>query len=128
MASNILSIFNDQLVQFIDDIINVFPNNADILTAKNSILLAKKANPKLIIRIWKEYIVDKYRDQILAGDINFFINKDYSNDLQNNENYSKIISCIDRLRDPVKDMTDEDRNKTMKYIQNLTKLIDIYYK
>jgi hypothetical protein len=33
---------------------------------------------------------------------------------------------IDRLREPIKDMAPENRAKTMKYIQNLTKLCILY--
>jgi hypothetical protein len=33
---------------------------------------------------------------------------------------------IDRLRQPVKEMVPENREKTMKYIQNLTKLSLLY--
>ena len=46
MASNIMKIFNEQMMDFINDIINVFPNNPELVTAKNSILLLKKSNPK----------------------------------------------------------------------------------
>ena len=35
---------------------HVFPENADVLTAKNSLLMIRKANPKMIIKIWKLHI------------------------------------------------------------------------
>jgi hypothetical protein len=63
-----------------------------------------------------------YRQQIEAGDINFFLTKDYSSDLARNDNADKIMESIDRLRKPIKDMSLENQAKTMKYIQNLCKL------
>jgi accessory colonization factor AcfC len=125
--SSILTAFNEHFVEFISDIQAVFPEDVDILSAKNSLLIIKKANPKMIIKIWKTHIVDKYMDQIEKGDISFFINKDYSGDLSKSYfSSNKIIEGIDRLRNPIREMTPENQQKTMKYIQNLTKLSTLY--
>ncbi len=125
-SANILTAFNDHFVEFVTDIQNVFPEDHDILVAKNSLLAIRKANPKMIVKIWNTYIVGKYKDKIENGDISFFINKDYSQDLLYANNPDKIIESIDRLRMPIKAMNAEDQSKTMKYIQNLTKLAAIY--
>jgi len=120
--TNILSAFNDHFVEFVTDVHRVFPDDVDVLTAKNSLLAIRKANPKIIVKIWNIFLVGKYKNQIESGDIDFFINKDYGNDLVTNSNSDKIMESIDRLRIPVKNMNPEDQNKVMKYIQNLTKL------
>jgi hypothetical protein len=122
MSSNILSAFNDHFVEFVTDIQNVFPDDVDLLTAKNSLLTIRKLNPKMIVKIWNTYIVNKYSKEIEEGNIDFFINKDYSQDLSSTQNSDKIMESINRLRGPVKQMNSEDQAKTMKYIQNLTKL------
>jgi hypothetical protein len=72
----------------------------------------------------KSHIVDKYGKQIEDGDLTFFMDKDYSNDISGNE---KIMEGINRLREPIKNMTKENQDKSMKYIQNLTKLCLIYH-
>jgi len=125
-SSTILNAFNDHFMEFVNDIINVFPNDTDILAAKNSFMLIRKANPKMIIKIWHKQVVEKYEKFIDEGNISFFINKDYKDDLTNAENSEKITEAIDRLRNPVKLMTQEDQEKVMKYIQNLKKLSMIY--
>ncbi len=122
MATNLLTIFNDHFADFVSDIQSVFPDDRDILTAKNALLAIRKANPKLLLRIWIKYVATPYKDIIEAGDINFFITKDYSADLARNDNADKIMESIDRLRNPVKQMSPENQAKTMKYIQNLCKL------
>jgi hypothetical protein len=121
MTTN-LSVFNDHFSEFVGDIQSVFPNDVDILTAKNALGAVRKANPKLLVKIWIKYVVTPYKEQIAEGDINFFINKDYSTDLARNDNADKIMESIDRLRNPIKQMTPENQAKTMKYIQNLSKL------
>ena len=121
-SSNMLTIFNDHFVDFITDIHNVFPDDVDILTAKNSLIAIRKANPKLIVKIWISYVATPYQSEILSGNIDFFINKNYANDLSKTGNSDQIMSSIDRLRGPVKQMNPQDQQKTMKYIQNLSKI------
>jgi len=123
--SNITAAFNEHFLEFLNDIHGVFPEDADILTAKNALLAIKKANPKMIVKIWKTLIADKYRTQIQAGDIEFFVNKDYAADISVNQNSDKIMESINRLRQPIRNMGQENQAKAMKYIQNLTKLADL---
>jgi hypothetical protein len=120
--SSILSAFNDHFFEFLDDVQNVFPHDADILTAINALTMIRKANPKMIVKIWKTFIADKYTAQIEANDISFFLAKDYSSDVSNAQNSDKIMESINRLREPIKNMGPENQAKVMKYIQNLTKL------
>jgi hypothetical protein len=122
MTTNVLSVFNKQLEELLDDIISVFPEDPDILTAKNGLMAIRKANPKLLVRIWIKYVAVPYKKQIESGDVNFFLEKDYSLDLVRSDNAEKIMEAIDRLRNPVKNMSPENQAKTMKYIQNLCKL------
>ena len=123
---SILTAFNDHFTEFVNDIHSVFPDDNDILLAKNAFSAIRKANPKMIIKIWNSYIANKYHDQIEAGNISFFISKDYAQDLANADNSNKIMESIDRLRNPIKAMNSEDQAKTMKYIQNLSKLATLY--
>jgi hypothetical protein len=123
--SNILSAFNDHFVEFVTDIQKVFPEDVDILSAKNSLLAIRKANPKMIVKIWNTFIVGKYKTEIEAGNLEFFMNKDYSSDISVSQNSDKIMESIDRLRQPIRNMSSENQTKVMKYIQNLTKLAEM---
>ncbi len=125
IMSNILTAFNDHFFEFLTDVQNVFPVDADILAAINALTMIRKANPKMIVKIWKTFIADKYRAQIEANDISFFLSKDYSSDVSNAQNSDKIMESINRLREPIKNMGPENQAKVMKYIQNLTKLSDL---
>ena len=119
---NLVSIFNEHLVEFFDDVQRIFPDNVDVLTGKNSILTFKKINPALIIRIWATYIGSVYATQIENNDISFFVGKDYREDLVYASNAEKTMEIINRLRDPVSKMNADEQTKTMKYIKNLSKL------
>jgi hypothetical protein len=125
MAATLQTVFNDQFMEFINDIYSIFPYDADIVTAKNALIAVRKANPKMIGKIWKTFIADKYRDQIEAGDLSFFLEKDYSADVAEVQRSDKIMESIHRLRGPIQSMSPENQAKTMKYIQLLTKLSDM---
>ena len=125
-SSTILTAFNDHFMEFVSDIQSVFPEDNDILASKNAFITIRKINPKLFIRVWSEYVVGKYRSEIESGNIDYFINKDYTQDVMDSPNSKKIIMGIDRLRNPVKEMDEENKKKSMTYIQNLTKLCSIY--
>ena len=124
--TSLLTAFNDHFVEFVNDIHCVFPEDPDILSAKNSFIALRKLNPKLLILSWNTFVVDKYRDSIEKGDISFFVDKDYFQDVNNTAQAEKILEAINRLRTPVKSMSSEEQIKIMKYIQNLTKIALMY--
>ena len=122
----ILKAFNNHFIEFIEDVHSIFPEDKDIKKAKMALEMLKKANPKLIIMVWKDCITRPYKAQIESGDISFFLEKDYGNDVSSADNATAIMDAINRLREPIRNMGQENQSKTMKYIQNLTKLSDMY--
>ena len=118
----LLSIFNKQFKEFVEDITRVFPTNSDISTFKTIIGQVLTITPKTIYKTFKKHVVDKYHAEIEAGDINFFINKDYNGDLENNT----ILEKIDCLRGPVREMNPAEQAKVIKYMQNMAKLCQLY--
>jgi hypothetical protein len=125
-SKQILTTFNDHFIEFIQDIENVFPEDNEIATCKNALMGIRKANPKLIILTCKNYF-STYDEEICKGNIDFFINKNYQDDIDMGNNTSKVIlDKIDNLRNPIKQMSFENKSKVIKYIQNLNKLCKIY--
>lgn len=122
MAGSILNIFNNHLLEFVEDVERVFPEDVDLRTAKNTLLTVKKANPRLIPNVWYKYVAGPYREVIQRGDCDFFIDKDYSQDLSRHSHADKILEVINRLKSPVRNMTREDQLNVMKYVQNLSQL------
>lgn len=128
LKSQLLKTFNDQFMQFVEDIISVFPSDPDLILAKNAFIFFKKSNPKIIIDVWYRYVVTKYKNTIASGDISFFLEKDYGEDTANLSQWSaKSMDAINRLRGPIKNMNPENKAKSMKYCQNLTILCSNYW-
>jgi len=125
--SNILTAFNTHLIDFITDIITIFPEKKGLRVTKTALETWRRVNPKSIILTWKEGITDKYEKEIMRGNIGFFLEKDYITDISGCEDSRYILSAIERLRDPLRTMGKENQKKALKYVQNLTKLSKLYF-
>ena len=73
--SNILKALYSHLLDFISDIIVVFPENRSLKVTKTALETWRRVNPKSIIETWKTCITDKYKIEIAKGDYNFFMKK-----------------------------------------------------
>ena len=122
--SSLLKAFNNHLLEFIEDVIRIFPENLDIITGKTFIEGVKRVNPKKIITYWRDNILKLYETEITKGDITFFINKDYKNDIGTETQSLKVLEDIRNL---VRNTSQENKDKAMKYIQNLTKICKLYF-
>jgi hypothetical protein len=109
-----------------DDIIGILPENEDILSARNTFDSIKRANPTAIAKAWFKFVYTPYKDLIDNGDLGFFADKDYSTDLNNVDNLNHIMSVIDMIREPIREMNETNRAHTTKYLQNLCKLSALY--
>ena len=109
-----------------DDIISIFPNNLDLKTGKTFIVGLTKVSKKKLIGIWKTSVVDVYEEAILKGDKEYFINKDYGEDL-GEVGTDKMMSVIEDVRGLMRKTSEENKEKAMKYLQNLTKICKLYY-
>jgi hypothetical protein len=124
--SLLLNAFNTQLFEFIEDIELVFNEDNSVKRAKAGLVMIKKVNPTLTIRIWYNYICSKYESEINNDNIDFFLDKDYKKDLVYMNQSDDIISSIDKLREPIKNMSKENQEKSFRYIKNLCILSKIY--
>ena len=119
-------LFCTQLIEFMDDILTIFPNNLDLKTGKTFIVGLTKVSKKKLVGIWKTSVVDIYEDEIMNGDKEYFINKDYKEDLGEGGT-DKMMSVIEDVRKLMRKTSEENKNKAMKYLQNLTKICKLYY-
>ena len=125
---SILKAFNNHFIEFLDDVLNVFPDDKNIKTAKYYINGVMKVNPSIVVKAWHEYVVLPYSKQIDKGDWSFFMAKNYEEDIGTSEQYNseKVLSAIELIRNKAAKMSDSDQEKIIKYIQNLSKLSKMY--
>lgn len=120
--SVILRAFNTHFFEFLDDLISIFPENIEIQEAKTSFDLVKRANPTSIIKAWAHFVYTPYKNVIDEGDITFFFEKNYEDDLTTVSNAKEIMKIIDKIRAPISQMSETSKVCATKYIQNLSQL------
>ena len=126
--SIVLKAFNKQFFDFLDELIGIYPENVEIATARESFNTFKRLNPSCIIKVWYSRIYCPYKTKIDSGDIYFFMEKDYSEDLTGSAvaNVKGVLEMIDNVRDPIKNLSEQNLAHATKYIQNLSKLSMAY--
>jgi hypothetical protein len=125
--STVLKAFNGQFEEFLEDISILFPSNNDIRTSKTGLLMLRKANPKKIVDVWYRYICVKYDEEIENENLEYFLTKDYSNDLKMDEGgANKILEAIDKIRQPLRELDEDNTKKCVQYLKNLNTLSKIY--
>ena len=88
--------------------------------------MLRKANPKMIINIWYRYVCEKYETEINNENIEYFLEKDYSEDLQKNANASQVLQGIDKIRAPLRQLDQDNKKQCLQYLKNLNQLSKIY--
>ena len=125
--SIVLKAFNKHLFEFIDDVVIIFPENKHIVDSRDMMLSLKKANPSLLIKLWKKYIWGPYEKEISEGNIDFFIEKDYTEDFRNLPNGPTVSTAIDNtIRGPMREMDSTNRIHCIKHLQIVSQLSGKY--
>jgi hypothetical protein len=125
--NQITETFNKHFMEFIIDVERVFPNDTDIMSTRKTISKSLVLMPKTLIRMFNDYFVAMYSNEIDNGDLNFFIENNY----RTKHGYKEtddvwVLDKIDILREPIRNMSDEDKAKVVQYLKNLKKLSDLY--
>ena len=115
---SILKVFTNQLSEFLDDLITLFPNDIDLKASRTAVNALKKVNPKSLLVNWKYYVGDKYKKQIMDGNIDFFLTKDYKNDMDDVEDKGAAMQAINRLKPALAKIGETNKMKASKYLIN----------
>ena len=126
---SLVKAFNAHFIEFLEDVSRVFPTDTHIRSTIVFIRNIKKINPSLLLKSWHDYVVKPYGENIQTGNIDFFITKDYTDDLGTSTQYNskKMLDIISDIKKKTATMNETDRNNVVKYLQNLTKLCNLYY-
>jgi hypothetical protein len=125
--TTILKAFNNQFEEFLEDVEVLFPDNTDIKTTKTGLTMLRKANPKMIVSVWYRHICIKYEEEIEKENLEYFLTKDYSSDLNMDEGAAnKVLDGIDKIRVPLRQLDEENKKKAIQYLKNLNQLSKIY--
>lgn len=120
MSKTKLSMFINQLSSLSDELTQMYPEDIDIATAKNSIELLKKTNPRVLFEMFDTYI-QPYRQKILDRDESFFLENSFNNETGSEESY---VQTMTNLKKCWTSMSDESKENMWLYFGVLIKLGD----
>ena len=120
--------FNKHLFEFIDQVITVFPEKQEIVKSRDYLDTLRKSNPTIIIKVWKTSINDPYKKYIDEENVEFFLNKDYSDDFDKLPMGKDIAKVIDTsLREPLRQLDEANKKTFFQYFQLLAGLCEKYH-
>lgn len=120
-----LDIFIEHFIEFVSDISSLFPEDKKVQLLKGGLLLAAEFDKKKCIDAWDKFVVKNFRKEINNNDYNFFINNDWSTIITHRYKDAILIK-INELRESVRLLSESNKMKALKYVENLVKLCDLY--
>ena len=118
-----------EMLEFMNENVDDKNKSFKIFYRKNYLL--KRANIKLFIKKWYENISILYYNEILDGDIDYFLNKDYNSDLEKTGELKNELSMsyhIEYMKNIYYSLDKKLVDKFILYVQKITQLSVLYYK
>ena len=128
--SQYVAAFNNQFEELVEDIERIFPNDNEISSASRGLKNLRRITPKLIIRVFYEYVDKPYGAYIHDNNLQYFLEKDYKEDLsktmqkterrQASQQLARVVSLGDVIRPKILANSDQLASDLDRII-NLTK-------
>jgi hypothetical protein len=115
-SSSFYTLFNDKVCEWIDDLINVFPNEPYFPLYKTLLKNTVWFDKTLINKWFKYYITPEYRIQIINRNDQFFLQESYQDAV---ENEGADLNFINKLKELWYLLKDHDKEMVWRYIQCL---------
>ena len=119
------SLFFQEMDKFIKEVDEHFPNDRDVLYAKNGISAIRKTNPRLVIDSWLSYIYLPHSEYINECNLSFITNGNY--EILNNVNGGEAVKqSLFRLREPISSLPEDKLKEVADIILKMSKLSFLY--
>lgn len=118
----VVKMFNRQLEAFVDELIGMFPEDSDFRLFKTSIGLLTKTAPRKLVELFKQFVIDTYRELLLSRNEDQLLNMDFKH-LEGDVD----MDIIPKLKQYWTSMSDGSKEAIWKYSEVLIKLSDKYY-
>ena len=122
----IINLFIKHFNEFIEDIELIFPEDKEISLLKDFLKLYSMVNKTSLIDIWTRYVTIPYRSEIEAKNFNFFLDKEWDNDLRYTKQKDAISNKLSHIKNCIINMEETNKTKSLKYVENLIKISDLY--
>lgn len=125
--NELLNTFNNHFKEMVNDVSTIYPNDLLLKMLHKSLNVLFMVSKKNLINFFKDYIISKYYDEIMNGDLSFFINKNYDNELSDDYKSNNIIQNIEYVKSLVKNLEETEQVKIISYFKNLITICKLYF-
>jgi len=108
--STFLNAFNTIFDSVLVYVAEIHPDNPHIISGQKSMRAVHAINPALTIQAWYRYVYIPYKDDLETGGIEFFLQKDYTADINGLSKAAAILNIIDQIRTPLRLMSDTHKS------------------
>jgi hypothetical protein len=120
----ILRTFNGIFEDVVHYIMQAYPDNPHLLAAYSSFQTLSQANDTILIKYWHKWIYLPYKDNLENGGVDFFLGKDYGEDVSGTKNAGIILQTIEQIRTTLRTMTLSEKDYIKEKLVHLNKLSD----
>jgi hypothetical protein len=124
MTTN-LSKFNEQILNFLQEMSALFPEDKKLSTVYHTVEMMKTMNPREIMNQFRDYVTP-FRQQILSRDESFFIQSDFSDKVTDSNSISEMLR-VKHIWNSGR-LTSKDKECIWNYFKVFIYLIDREYK
>ena len=114
MSLTYVSAFNNQFLQFCDDLITIFPHDNDIKAYKNTFSFIMKSNVRKICNMFYTNITKIYKDKINNKEETFFLENNYDYIINGDSGYKDLML---KLKQYWNNLSNENKDSVWKYFQ-----------
>lgn len=120
--------FNTTYFEFLEFIRIKSNENKEFIKFYNKNKILKKTNIKYIIKFWYRHITIPYYNNIINNDFDYFLNKDYSDEINlvENEYKNNLIDSINFLKN--NNVSEDDKEKFYNFVKKITIYSNNYFK
>ena len=123
--------FNTTYFNFLDFIKKHIKNDLKFNAFYMKSMIIKTTNIKLIIKTWYNRITSKYYTQVMNKDLEFFMNKTYTDDVNNNNTSGEapdvMLQYIGEFKKAFPTLKESIQEEFTHYIMSLTNYSYIYF-
>ena len=119
-----LSKFNEQLLNFLQEMSNLYPDDKKLSNFYYTVELMKKTNPREIMNQFKLHVYP-FKQQILEKDENFFLTDKFTDSIKSQSGISEILRIKQIWMDG--NLSNHDKECIWNYFKVFIYLIDKEY-
>lgn len=120
----VLRTFNGIFEDVVHFILQAYPDNPHLTAAYSSFQSLSRANDTILIKYWYKWIYLPYKDNLANDGVDFFLAKEYSEDVSGTKNAGVILHAIEQIRITLRSMTLSEKEYIKEKLVHLNKLSD----